>query len=112
MHHAYIARATFPKPVPAVYQLTCSPIHNTVLWFMRLVFRAGWGTWLSSVARWWSRRAGVPATPIDWTNISGPHFGNAITTIHLAGGTAVPTIEQAIDHGLGSLPHAILTSPR
>jgi hypothetical protein len=110
VHHAYIAHATFPDPVSSVvYQLTCSPIHNTVPWFMRLVFRAGWWPPLSTVVRWWARRAGVPAAPVDWTNVSGPHFGNAVTTVRLAGRTAVATVEQATDHGLTSLPDTTLT---
>jgi hypothetical protein len=98
VHHAYIARATFPEPVTsAVYQITCSPVHNTVPWYMRWVFHAGWWTPPSRAARWLARRAGVPAVPVDWTKISGPHLGNAIATIELSGRAAVVTIEQSTE---------------
>jgi hypothetical protein len=110
VHHAYVARATFDRPVTApVYQLTCSPVHNTVPAPMRLVFRAGWWGPLSSVARWWARRAGVEASQVDWTKVAGPHFGNVIATVDISGRRATTTIEQATDAGLTSLPPIPLT---
>jgi hypothetical protein len=110
VHHAYLARASFAEPVgAAVYQITCSPIHNTVPWYLRWVFYAGWWTPLSRAARWWARHAGVPAVPVDWTKISGPHLGNAIATIELSGRAAVVTIEQCTDRDLVPLPAVTLT---
>ncbi|HEU5471297.1 MAG TPA: alkaline phosphatase D family protein [Actinophytocola sp.] len=109
VHHAYVTRATFAEPVgAAVYQITCSPIHNTVPGPMRLAFRAGWWAPLAAVSLRWARRAGVPAAAVDWSRISGPHFGNAVTTISLSGRTAVTTIERATGDGLVPLAEVTL----
>lgn len=105
VHHAYITRATFAGRVTCpVYQLTCSPMHNKVPLLMRLVFRAGWWAPLSALTRRWAKRSGVSPAPVDWTKISGPHFGNVIATVDLSGRAATATIEQATDTGLTSLP--------
>ncbi len=110
VHHAYVAKATFRKPVTsAVYQLTCSPIHNTVPFYLRWVFHAGWWKPPSALAHRWARRAGVPPTPAEWTKISGPHFGNAIATIELSGDKATTTFEQATEHGLVPIPKVVLS---
>ena len=57
VHHAYVARPEYSDVDSAVYQLTCSPLHNRVPAAMRLAFRAAWsraaergtrGCWASS----------------------------------------------------------------
>ena len=43
VHHAYAARAQYGDDVQSpVYQLTCSPVHNFVPAFMKVVFRISW----------------------------------------------------------------------
>ncbi|MGH2814704.1 MAG: alkaline phosphatase D family protein, partial [Actinomycetota bacterium] len=110
VHHAYVARARFDRPVSTpVYQLTCSPVHNTVPGPMRLAFRAGWWRPLSAIARRWARWSGVPAPPVDWRKISGPYFGNVIATVDLTDRTATTTIERATPTGLTPHPTLPLT---
>jgi hypothetical protein len=112
VHHAYVTRVSFPEPVDsAVFQLTCSPVHNTVPWAMRLVFRAGWWRSLSAVARRWARRAGVEPPPVEWTKISGPHFGNAIATIEVSGRRADAIFELSTGDGLVPVPGVALARP-
>jgi hypothetical protein len=104
VHHAYIARADFETPTGSpVHQLTCSPIHNTVPWYMTWVFRAGWWTHPARLLHWWSRRAGAKPFPLSWSRISGPHFGNAVMTIDVADREARAILEQARDNGLVAL---------
>ncbi|WP_181773972.1 alkaline phosphatase D family protein [Amycolatopsis pittospori] len=101
VHHAYIAEARYPEPVTsAVYQLTCSPVHNAMPRPLRLAFAATWSARVASLARRWARRGGVEPAPLDWTKTSGPHFGNVIATVETTGRSAVTTIEQAIGDGL------------
>ncbi|OZM73428.1 phosphodiesterase [Amycolatopsis antarctica] len=105
VHHAYVAEATYPEPTKAgVFQLTCSPVHNAVPWFMPWVFRAGWWRPLAAVAKVFAKRAGVEMLPVKWTNTSGPHFGNAVTTIEVTGRHAVATLERAKHGVLTALP--------
>ena len=43
VHHSYVAEAAYPDAVASrVYQITCSPMHNTIPRVMRFVFRLGW----------------------------------------------------------------------
>ncbi|AXB45918.1 alkaline phosphatase D family protein [Amycolatopsis albispora] len=110
VHHAYIAKAGYAPEVPAaINQLTCSPLHNTVPWYMRLVFRIGWWRAAEAVADRLARRAGVPPLPLRWTRTSGPHFGNAIATIDVDGRDAVAFLEQSGEAGLTRLPPVRLT---
>ncbi|WP_410658922.1 alkaline phosphatase D family protein [Amycolatopsis sp. lyj-112] len=101
VHHAYIAEARYPEPVTsAVYQLTCSPVHNAMPRPLRLAFAATWSASLANVARRWARRGGVEPEPLTWTKTSGPHFGNVVATVVTTGRSAVTTIEQASGDGL------------
>ncbi|SFN30674.1 PhoD-like phosphatase [Pseudonocardia ammonioxydans] len=67
-----------------VHQLTCSPVHNTVPGFMRVLFRLSWSRALARFSRLWLRgtraagRAGV-----SWERTAGPLFGNLIATLQL-----------------------------
>lgn len=101
VHHAYIAEARYPEPVTsAVYQLTCSPVHNAMPRPLRLAFGATWSARLASLARRWAERGGVEPLPLEWRKTSGPHFGNVIATVETDGRSAVTTIEQATGEGL------------
>jgi hypothetical protein len=93
VHHAYMARARFPQPVKsAVYQLTCSPLHNYVPWFMKVFFRVFWSRVAAQTVRLVLRPgAKVPRTDLDWDKLSGPHFGNELAEF-VAHGRAAYTV--------------------
>jgi len=97
VHHSYAARADLPsRPAAAVHQLTCSPVHNHVPWFMRPGFRLGWS---GAMRRWserWARRLGAPDKPVDWEKVVGPLFGNTIATLSMSGRDAEVVFEQPV----------------
>jgi phosphodiesterase/alkaline phosphatase D-like protein len=97
VHHVYAARATFPEPTKAaVYQLTCSPVHNKVELAMRPLFSAAWWRPLARVlGRWAKRSPGIEPLPVDWRKIAGPYFGNAVATLRTSGRRAVMVVERA-----------------
>ncbi|MEU8637140.1 alkaline phosphatase D family protein [Amycolatopsis sp. NPDC048633] len=97
VHHAYVARADLPGA--PVHQLTCSPVHNTVPWYMNRLFRAGWSRGLTRLTEGLARRAGVPPAPLTWGCVSGPHFGNAVMTFDVDGRTATATLLQPEHEG-------------
>jgi hypothetical protein len=89
VHHTYASRATFPEPMRSeVYQLTCSPFHNSIPLPMRLVFLAAWSRWAQRAARSLARFSGVPAVPFEWETTAGPYFGNHLALLELDGRTA------------------------
>jgi phosphodiesterase/alkaline phosphatase D-like protein len=95
VHHSYAARADLPsRPAARVHQLTCSPAHNKIHWFVRPGFDLGW----SRAARWfterWARRAGAPPLPVSWRRLAGPLFGNTIATLDIDGQHAEVLFEQ------------------
>ena len=101
VHHSYAARVDLPGPgddpgrgASAVYQLTCSPVHNVVDWFVRPGFRLGWSGRIARLTRWWSARAGVPPVEVAWHKLAGPLFGNTIATLALDGERAEVTFAQ------------------
>lgn len=101
VHHVYIAAASMPGGSrSAVYQLTCSPLHNRVPPAMRLAFRAGW----SSVAERSVRMligaiARVPRPTVRWHRMVGPLFGNAVMSLTLDGPRAHIRLDQAGPRG-------------
>jgi phosphodiesterase/alkaline phosphatase D-like protein len=99
VHHSYAARAHMPSeggagPRTPVYQLTCSPVHNKMDWYVRPGFRAAW----SRLARWttekWALSNGAPPKPVSWERTAGPFFGNTIATLDIAGRRAQSVFEQ------------------
>ncbi|OLL18084.1 MULTISPECIES: alkaline phosphatase D family protein [unclassified Rhodococcus (in: high G+C Gram-positive bacteria)] len=102
VHHAYVAQARFPDPMPTrVYQLTCSPLHNYVPAAVRAVFRISWSRAMERTVRFaLGRVSEVPPVPIEWTKATGPFFGNQIATLRLAGRAAHLVLERA-----GRVPH-------
>jgi phosphodiesterase/alkaline phosphatase D-like protein len=97
VHHVYAARATFPEPVrAAVYQLTCSPVHNKVEKIMRPLFVMAWWRPLAAVlSRLAKRSPDINPLPVEWHKMSGPHFGNAVATLRTAGRRSEMVVELA-----------------
>lgn len=97
VHHSYAARAQLPSdPDAAVHQLTCSPVHNSVGWYLKAGFRLGWSRFMRRWAERWSRRAGVAPKRVDWERVAGPLFGNTIATLDIRGRRAEAVFEQPL----------------
>jgi phosphodiesterase/alkaline phosphatase D-like protein len=101
VHHSYAARVDLPGPgddpgrgASAVHQLTCSPVHNVVDWFVRPGFRLGWSRTIGRLTRAWVRRAGLPPVDVAWHKLAGPLFGNTIATLELDGPRAAVSFAQ------------------
>ena len=102
VHHAYAARANYPAeaaqaPIRSrIYQLTCSPVHNYVPLAMKVIFRISWSRLAEKVTRFLLQRVShLPAQPLSWERIAGPHYGNEIATLRLDGRSATLVIEKA-----------------
>ena len=97
VHHSYVSEADYHEPLKSrVFQITCSPIHNTIPLLMRLVFHVGWSNTIEGVVRFLARRTGVPPLPIHWHHPSGPHFGNTLALLILDGRSARVRLERAV----------------
>ena len=97
VHHSYAARAELPsRPAGRVHQLTCSPVHNKMDWYIKPGFRLSWSRALRALGEAWARQAGAPLKPLDWQRIAGPLFGNTIATLELQGNRAHVFFEQPI----------------
>jgi hypothetical protein len=101
VHHSYAAQVDLPgsgdapgRGASAVHQLTCSPVHNVVDWFIRPGFRLGWSRTIARATRWWAGRAGVPPLEVTWHRLAGPLFGNTVATLDLDGRHAEVTFLQ------------------
>ena len=83
VHHAYIARPEYGDDVrSAVYQLTCSPLHNRVPLAMKLMFRGAWSRFAERSTRvFLGVVARVPQPSVEWTRLVGPYFGNDLMTL-------------------------------
>ena len=89
VHHTYASEVRFPGPmVSKVYQLTCSPFHNSIPLPMRFVFRAAWSSRAEALGRRLTRFARVPDVPLSWETRSGPYFGNHLAELRLEGRSA------------------------
>jgi phosphodiesterase/alkaline phosphatase D-like protein len=96
VHHTYISEADYHEPLETrVFQITCSPIHNTIPLVMRLVFHVGWSNTFEGVVRFLARWTGVPRLPIRWHHPSGPHFGNTLALLVFDGQSARVVLERA-----------------
>jgi len=97
VHHTYISEADYDQPPESrVYQITCSPIHNTIPWLMRLVFHIGWSKTVERVVKFLDRWTRVPPLPIHWHHPSGPHFGNTLALLTFEGRSARVLLERAV----------------
>ncbi|QFR97639.1 alkaline phosphatase family protein [Streptomyces tsukubensis] len=104
VHHAYAAETSWPElsadrptpgPATRVFQLTCSPVHNSIPAGIRLGFRFGWSRAGRALGRRFARhgRTGQPA--IKWRKTGGPWFGNQLMTLTLRGRHAALRLDQA-----------------
>jgi phosphodiesterase/alkaline phosphatase D-like protein len=95
VHHSYAARADLPgTPRAPVHQLTCSPVHNRIPWFVRPGLRFAWSRLAGRLAERWALRAGAPPKPLSWRRLLGPLFGNTIATLDLRGRRAEAIFER------------------
>ena len=109
VHHVYAAEATFTGTVRSrVYQLTCSPVHNSVPPYMPFAFRVAWWRPLAAVIRWWAFRH-VDPLPVDWRKVSGPYFENSLATLTVTGRQAAMTVLRAA--GTPDDPRLMATEP-
>jgi hypothetical protein len=93
-----------------VHQLTCSPVHNVVDWFVRPGFRLGWSRTVARLTGRWAARTGVPPVEVAWHKVLGPLFGNTIATLELDGGHAAVVFAQPRSAGsLGEVARIPLT---
>jgi phosphodiesterase/alkaline phosphatase D-like protein len=97
VHHTYVSEADYPEPLDSrVYQITCSPINNTIPLAMQVVFRISWSRTVERIVRFLDRWAHVPPVPIQWHHPSGPHFGNMLALLTLDGRSARVRLERSI----------------
>ena len=95
VHHSYAARADLPsRPSAAVHQLTCSPVHNKLDWFVVPGFRLGWSRFMRRATEGWARRAGATEKQVDWERVAGPLFGNTLATLDITDRRAEVVFEQ------------------
>jgi hypothetical protein len=97
VHHTYVTEADYPDPLESrVYQITCSPIDNTIPLPMRLVFHLSWSKVVERIVLFLARWTRVPALPISWHHPTGPHFGNMLALLTLEGRSASVRLEHSI----------------
>ncbi|MCC3654362.1 alkaline phosphatase family protein [Streptomyces sp. S07_1.15] len=115
VHHAYIAEPRWPEPGGAggagpdgavrpsarVFQLTCSPLHNSVPAAIKLGFRFGWSRAGRLLGRVLARHGRVRRSPVSWRKAGGPWFGNQLMTLTLRGREAALTLHRAEPDGAG-----------
>jgi phosphodiesterase/alkaline phosphatase D-like protein len=95
VHHSYAARAEFPsRPAGRVHQLTCSPVHNKMEWYIKPGFRLSWSRFMRALTDRWATRAGAPPKPVSWERAIGPFFGNTVATLDIKGRRAEVIFEQ------------------
>ncbi|MBL1077253.1 alkaline phosphatase family protein [Nocardia sp. 2] len=114
VHHSYAARAVYDTETKsAVLQLVCSPVHNDPPKAFRLLFKLSWSTPLAAALRRLATRRGIPPDPVRWHRVSGPHFGNSIATLDIAGRSCRFSLETALpDAGLIHITEIELTDPQ
>jgi len=101
VHHAYVAEAQFPEPTrSAVFQLTCSPLHNHVPPLMRLGFRVFWSRLAErSVRVLLGLVARVPVPPLSWRRVNGPFFSNELAEFVASGRAAYTVLTESAAEG-------------
>ena len=97
VHHSYVAEAHYDAPLRArVFQLTCSPLHNYVPWFMKIAFRLFWTAPAERFVRAvLSLVATVPPSSLRWSRVAGPHFGNDLAEFVAHGRHAETVLRQS-----------------
>jgi hypothetical protein len=100
VHHTYISETQYPEPTTSrIYQLTCSPMHNSIPMPMRLVFLLSWNRYASRLTRLVSRFGRVPEASIDWKTTVGPFFGNYLAMLRFDGREATFGLEKSAYDG-------------
>ncbi len=96
VHHAYVAEVVEPKGITSrIYQLTCSPVHNSVPHPMAQAFKIGWSKPGMAVTAALRRVARVTRTRLRWRKRCGPFFGNELAVLTLDGPRAELRFEKA-----------------
>ena len=98
VHHSYAARADVPGGA-VVHQLTCSPVHNVMDWYIKPGFRLAWSRGARALTSHWASHAGAPPNPVTWERRCGPLFGNTIATLEIEGRSARVLFEQPVTSG-------------
>jgi hypothetical protein len=112
VHHSYVARALFDADVTTpVHQLTCSPVHNQVPAMARPAMSLGWRNGPAALTRALARTAGLGRPVVAWRKLAGPYFGNAISTLRLAGRSAEVTTEGTTRDGALRQVHRVPLAP-
>jgi phosphodiesterase/alkaline phosphatase D-like protein len=89
VHHQYVAQAHWPSTVDSrVYQIVASPVHHSVPFSQRAIFRLGWSRLLGRLTQALGRWDDVPELPLTWHKVAGPYFGNGLAELLLDGRTA------------------------
>ncbi|HEY7827819.1 MAG TPA: hypothetical protein VIB99_06265, partial [Candidatus Limnocylindrales bacterium] len=100
VHHTYVSEATFPEALESrVYQLTCSPFHNSIPLPMRLVFKVSWSRNAQRVTSGLAHLGRVPAVTMRWRTTAGPFFGNHLGLLAIDGRTAEFALEKSAFDG-------------
>ncbi|MGH2464878.1 MAG: alkaline phosphatase D family protein [Candidatus Limnocylindrales bacterium] len=103
VHHTYVSEAAYPKAITSrIYQITCSPMHNTIPRAMRVVFRLGWSKKAARVMHALGRFAGVDPLTIEWHHPTGPHFGNELALLVFEGRSARVLLERSLPPASGT----------
>lgn len=95
VRHSDAARATLPSsPSAPVHQLTCSPVHNKIEFYVKPGFRFVWSRTLRDLTARWALRVGGPPMPLTWERTAGPLFGSTVATLDVDGRSAHVVFEQ------------------
>ncbi|MEU5398880.1 alkaline phosphatase D family protein [Streptomyces sp. NPDC005963] len=98
VHHAYVAEPDWRgagDPDARVYQLTCSPVHNSIPRMIQLGFHFGWSRLGRRLGHVLARHGRTGRPPVHWSRSGGPWFGNQLMTLMLYGRSARLRLEQA-----------------
>ncbi|MFI1866529.1 alkaline phosphatase D family protein [Streptomyces jumonjinensis] len=98
VHHAYVAEPGWrgtAGPDARVWQLTCSPLHNSIPRVLQLGFRFGWSRIGRLLGRLLACHGRTGRSSVRWERQGGPWFGNQLMTLTLRGRSAALRLEQA-----------------
>ncbi|MGW5675754.1 alkaline phosphatase D family protein [Streptomyces sp. NPDC003860] len=98
VHHAYVAEPDWRgagEPDSRVFQLTCSPVHNSIPRSIRWGFRFGWSSTGRRLGHLLARHGRTGRPPVHWERTGGPWFGNHLMTLTLRGREARLRLDQA-----------------
>jgi phosphodiesterase/alkaline phosphatase D-like protein len=115
VHHAYVAEPQWRGaggPDARVFQLTCSPVHNSIPGRLRRAFRFGWSRTGRRVGRLLARHGRTGRPPVRWDRTGGPWFGNHLMTLRLRGRSAALRLERARVPADGGAPRLVTGDER